>query len=147
MDSVDVICFRLWRIVVLFPKESTKQIHLYSQSKGLPITQGPTLKANVKLDKAFVEEGAQWLVLVMSTATGYSKDAPPTQVYESLKPVLVGRKKVVRYLMLCCIEFPKSCGYLSPMGKLPFTYSFALYLERHVLKPRRWHERPNQVAY
>ena len=51
------------------------------------------LQGNINLIEAAAKKGVKKFVLVTSIGTGDSKDAPPTQVYDVLKPVLLEKEK------------------------------------------------------
>ncbi len=51
------------------------------------------LQGNINLIEAAAAKGVKKFVLVTSIGTGDSKDAPPTQVYDVLKPVLLEKEK------------------------------------------------------
>jgi nucleoside-diphosphate-sugar epimerase len=51
------------------------------------------LQGNINLIEAAAVKGVKKFVLVTSIGTGDSKDAPPTQVYDVLKPVLLEKEK------------------------------------------------------
>ena len=51
------------------------------------------LQGNTNLIEAAAAKGVKKFVLVTSIGTGDSKDAPPTQVYDVLKPVLLEKEK------------------------------------------------------
>ena len=51
------------------------------------------LQGNINLIEAAAKKAVKKFVLVTSIGTGDSKDAPPTQVYDVLKPVLLEKEK------------------------------------------------------
>lgn len=51
------------------------------------------LQGNINLIEAAAAKGVRKFILVTSIGTGDSKDAPPTQVYDVLKPVLLEKEK------------------------------------------------------
>ena len=51
------------------------------------------LQGNINLIEAAAKKGVKKFILVTSIGTGDSKDAPPTQVYDVLKPVLLEKEK------------------------------------------------------
>lgn len=74
------------------------------------------MQGNINLIEAAAKKGVKKFVLVTSIGTGDSKDAPPGQVYDVLKPVLLEKEKAEealkvrhRYLLpLHFIAFPGS---------------------------------------
>ena len=50
-------------------------------------------QGNINLIEAAAKKGVKKFVLVTSIGTGDSKDAPPGQVYDVLKPVLLEKEK------------------------------------------------------
>lgn len=55
-------------------------------------------QGNINLIEAAKKKGVQKFVLVTSIGTGDSKDAPPSQVYDVLKPVLLEKEKAEQRL-------------------------------------------------
>lgn len=51
------------------------------------------VQGNINLIEAAAKKGVKKFVLVTSIGTGDSKDAPPGQVYDVLKPVLLEKEK------------------------------------------------------
>lgn len=56
------------------------------------------VQGNINLIDAAVAKGVKKFVLVTSIGTGDSKDAPPAQVYDVLKPVLLEKEKAEEHL-------------------------------------------------
>jgi len=54
---------------------------------------------NINLIDAAIANGVERFVLVTSIGAGNTKDAPPPQVYETLKPILQAKEKAEDYLM------------------------------------------------
>ena len=54
---------------------------------------GMTVQGNINLIEAAKAKGVKKFVLVTSIGTGDSKDAPPKQVYDVLKSVLIQKAK------------------------------------------------------
>ncbi len=71
------------------------------------------LQGNINLIEAAAKKGVKKFVLVTSIGTGDSKDAPPTQVYDVLKPVLLEKEKAEEALKVRPF-FPPSAF---PQGK------------------------------
>ena len=59
------------------------------------------LQGNINVIEAAKRKGVQKFILVTSIGTGDSKDAPPKQVYDVLKPVLVQKEKAEQRLKVC----------------------------------------------
>jgi nucleoside-diphosphate-sugar epimerase len=55
-------------------------------------------QGNINLIDAAVAKGVKKFVLVTSIGTGNSKLAPPSQVYDVLKPVLLEKEKAEEHL-------------------------------------------------
>lgn len=55
--------------------------------------QCPFLQGNINLIEAAKKRGVKKFVLVTSIGTGDSKGAPPQQVYDVLRPVLLEKEK------------------------------------------------------
>jgi nucleoside-diphosphate-sugar epimerase len=51
------------------------------------------VQGNINLMEAAADKGVKKFVLVTSIGTGNSKEAPPPNVYEVLKPVLLEKEK------------------------------------------------------
>ena len=69
-------------------------------------------QGNINLIEAALAKGVKKFVLVTSIGTGDSKDAPPSQVYDVLKPVLLEKEKAEERLKVCPIrslKFPLHC--------------------------------------
>ncbi|CAK0784813.1 hypothetical protein CVIRNUC_008017 [Coccomyxa viridis] len=60
---------------------------------GTPADPTADSQGNINLIEAAAKKGVKKFVLVTSIGTGDSKDAPPTQVYDVLKPVLLEKEK------------------------------------------------------
>ena len=60
---------------------------------GSPADPSSDGMGNIKLIEAAAAKGVKRFVLVTSIGTGDSKDAPPAQVYDVLKPVLLEKEK------------------------------------------------------
>ncbi|KAK9907542.1 hypothetical protein WJX75_005616 [Coccomyxa subellipsoidea] len=75
---------------------------------GTPGDPTADSQGNINLIEAALAKGVKKFVLVTSIGTGDSKDAPPSQVYDVLKPVLLEKEKAEERL--------KSTG-----GKLEWT--------------------------
>lgn len=56
------------------------------------------MQGNINLIDAAMKKGVKKFVLVTSIGTGDSKDAPPAQVYDVLKPVLLEKEKAEEHL-------------------------------------------------
>lgn len=69
---------------------------------GDPVADGA---GNIKLIEAAAAKGVKRFVLVTSIGTGDSKDAPPDQVYDVLKPVLLEKAKAEEALRGSGMEF------------------------------------------
>ena len=65
---------------------------------------GP-LQGNTNLIEAAAAKGVKKFVLVTSIGTGDSKDAPPMQVYDVLKPVLLEKEKAEEALKVTTLHF------------------------------------------
>lgn len=65
---------------------------------GTPANPQADSEGNINLMEAAAKKGVQRFVLVTSIGTGNSKDAPPTQVYDVLKPVLMEKEKAEQRL-------------------------------------------------
>ncbi len=61
-------------------------------------------QGNINLIEAALAKGVKKFVLVTSIGTGDSKDAPPSQVYDVLKPVLLEKEKAEERLKVCPIR-------------------------------------------
>lgn len=59
------------------------------------------MQGNINLIEAALAKGVKKFVLVTSIGTGDSKDAPPSQVYDVLKPVLLEKEKAEERLKVC----------------------------------------------
>ena len=59
----------------------------------LVLSMDAMLQGTINLIEAAAKKGVKKFVLVTSIGTGDSKDAPPTQVYDVLKPVLLEKEK------------------------------------------------------
>ena len=69
-----------------------------AESRGGSLTTKCTLQGNINLIDAAVAKGVKKFVLVTSIGTGDSRDAPPSQVYDVLKPVLLEKEKAEEHL-------------------------------------------------
>lgn len=56
------------------------------------------VQGNINVIEAAKEKGVRKFVLVTSIGTGDSKEAPPKQVYDVLKPVLLQKEKAEQRL-------------------------------------------------
>jgi hypothetical protein len=65
---------------------SACEAHAYHALLWLP-------QGNINLIRAAAAKGVKKFVLVTSIGTGDSRDAPPSQVYDVLKPVLLEKEK------------------------------------------------------
>eukprot|EP00241_Pyramimonas_parkeae_P004781 CAMPEP_0114257418 /NCGR_PEP_ID=MMETSP0058-20121206/18721_1 /TAXON_ID=36894 /ORGANISM="Pyramimonas parkeae, CCMP726" /LENGTH=354 /DNA_ID=CAMNT_0001372141 /DNA_START=83 /DNA_END=1148 /DNA_ORIENTATION=- len=65
---------------------------------GSPADPAVDSLGNINLINAAINNGVERFVLVTSIGTGDSKDAPPPQVYDVLKPVLVEKEKAEAHL-------------------------------------------------
>ena len=72
-----------------FPQAADQQTH----QAGWLYAQG-----NINLIDAAVRKGVKKFILLTSIGTGDSKDAPPKQVYDVLKPVLLEKEKAEDHL-------------------------------------------------
>ena len=72
--------------------------------QSLARTGGHGVQGNINLIEAAAKKGVKKFVLVTSIGTGDSKDAPPGQVYDVLKPVLLEKEKAEEALKVraCC---------------------------------------------
>ena len=61
------------------------------------------LQGNINLIEAAAKKGVKKFILLTSIGVGDSKDAPPAQVYEVLKPVLVEKGKAEDRLKVQCV--------------------------------------------
>ena len=55
--------------------------------------QHRAVQGNINIIEAAAKKGVKKFILVTSIGTGDSKDAPPGQVYDVLKPVLLEKEK------------------------------------------------------
>lgn len=65
---------------------------------GTPANPQADSQGNINLIDAAVKKGVKKFVLITSIGTGDSKDAPPQQVYDVLKPVLLEKAKAEDHL-------------------------------------------------
>ncbi|KAK9820970.1 hypothetical protein WJX81_003448 [Elliptochloris bilobata] len=65
---------------------------------GTPADPTADSQGNINLIEAAARSGVKRFVLVTSIGTGDSKDAPPAQVYDILKPVLLEKEKAEQRL-------------------------------------------------
>ena len=66
------------------------------------------MQGNINLIEAAAKKGVKRFILLTSIGVGDSKDAPPQQVYDVLKPVLIEKGKAEERLKvglnsLCCL--------------------------------------------
>jgi nucleoside-diphosphate-sugar epimerase len=66
---------------------------------GTPADPGVDSEGNINLINAAIANGVERFVLITSIGTGDSKDAPPPQVYDVLKPVLEQKEKAEAHLI------------------------------------------------
>ena len=66
---------------------------------GTPADPKADSEGNINLIEAAEAAGVKRFILVTSIGTGSSKDAPPPQVYDVLKPVLLEKEKAENRLM------------------------------------------------
>eukprot|EP00958_Prasinococcus_capsulatus_P028786 scaffold7214_cov410-Prasinococcus_capsulatus_cf.AAC.26 len=66
---------------------------------GTPADPRADSEGNINLIEAAEAAGVKRFILVTSIGTGSSKDAPPPQVYDVLKPVLLEKQKAEDRLM------------------------------------------------
>jgi nucleoside-diphosphate-sugar epimerase len=84
------------RPVVQLPVLTSAQDFDYFSSPGSSDLNA--LQGNINLIEAAKKKGVKKFVLVTSIGTGDSKDAPPKQVYEVLKSVLLEKEKAEQRL-------------------------------------------------
>lgn len=73
------------------------------------------LQGNINLIEGALAKGVKKFVLVTSIGTGDSRDAPPSQVYDVLKPVLLEKEKAEERLKVC--QHRPNCKTCVPMSK------------------------------
>lgn len=66
---------------------------------GTPADPSVDSQGNINLINAAIKNGVERFVLITSIGTGDSKDAPPPQVYDVLKPVLLEKAKAEEHLI------------------------------------------------
>ena len=71
------------------------------------------LQGNINLIQQAAKSGVKKFVLVTSIGTGDSKDAPPEQVYNVLKPVLEEKTKAENVLKVGAGCDTDSCHFLT----------------------------------
>mmetsp|Transcript_1194 Transcript_1194/g.4219 ORF Transcript_1194/g.4219 Transcript_1194/m.4219 type:complete len:267 (+) Transcript_1194:72-872(+) len=72
---------------------------------GTPADPRADSEGNINLIEAAEAAGVKRFILVTSIGTGSSKDAPPPQVYDVLKPVLLEKQKAEDRLMKSSLEW------------------------------------------
>lgn len=73
---------------------------------GTPANPDADSFGNINLIEAAAKKGVKRFILVTSIGTGDSKDAPPSQVYDVLEPVLIEKGKAENALLvrLCTVQ-------------------------------------------
>mmetsp|Transcript_11964 Transcript_11964/g.30548 ORF Transcript_11964/g.30548 Transcript_11964/m.30548 type:complete len:316 (+) Transcript_11964:24-971(+) len=83
---------------------------------GTPANPLSDSLGNINLIEAAVEKGVKRFILVTSIGTGDSKNAPPPQVYDVLRPVLLEKEKAEKALKEKCKEGGMEFVILRPGG-------------------------------
>ena len=68
------------------------------------------VQGNINLIEAAAKKGVKKFILLTSIGVGNSKDAPPQQVYDVLKPVLIEKGKAEEKLKVCHLARPHFCN-------------------------------------
>jgi len=66
-------------------------------------------QGNINLIEAAAKKGVKKFILLTSIGVGDSKDAPPEQVYDVLKPVLIEKGKAEEKLKVSTVASHHEC--------------------------------------